>query len=137
MFFEPFHENGSCSFCYIFQSSKPNRFGSVYAVQTSFDPPACQQILHKHIGMQIRPSSAADAKICFDHLMPGENRRVGVTISCKCAQVHNVIHTVSLGRIDQCFALHKHVNCIASYKKDSRDVFQCLIEGSWIIEIDE
>ena len=69
--------------------------------------------------------------------MPGENRRVGVTISCKCAQVHNVIHTVSLGRIDQCFTLHKHVNCIASYKKDSRDVFQCLIEGSSIIEIDE
>jgi len=48
-----------------------------------------------------------------------------------------MFHTVSLGRIDQCFALHQHVNCIASYKKDSRDVFQCLIERSWIIEIDE
>jgi len=69
--------------------------------------------------------------------MPGENRRVGVTFSRKCAQVDNVIHTVSLGRIDQCFALHKHVDCISSYKKDPRDVLQCLIEGSWIIEIDE
>ncbi len=51
--------------------------------------------------------------------------------------VHNMFHTVSLGRIDQCFALHEHVNCISSYKKESRDVFQCLIERSWIIEIDK
>jgi len=57
--------------------------------------------------------------------------------SRKCAQVHNMFHTVSLGRIDQCFALHEHVNCISSYKKESRDVFQCLIERSWISEIDK
>jgi len=48
-----------------------------------------------------------------------------------------MFHTVSLGRIDQCFALHEHVNCISSYKEESRDVFQCLIERSWIIEIDK
>src|SRR6266478_3254725 len=87
--------------------------------------------------MYIRPCNAAVAKICFNHLMPGENRSVAVMFSRKCAQVHNMIYTVSLCRIDQCFALHKHVNCISSYKKDPRDVFQCLIESSWIIEIDK
>src|SRR5260370_34950349 len=69
--------------------------------------------------------------------MPGKNRRVGVMFSRKSAQVHNMFHTVSLGRIDQCFALHEHVNCISSYKKESRDVFQCFVQRSWIIEIDK
>src|SRR5258708_18251848 len=69
--------------------------------------------------------------------MPGKNRRVGVMFSGKCAQVHNMLYTVSLGRIDQCFALHEHVTCISSYEKDSRDVSQCLIDRSWIIEIDK
>src|ERR1700744_124013 len=69
--------------------------------------------------------------------MPGKNRRVGVIFSRECAQVHDMFHTVSPGRIDQCFTLHEHVNCISGYKKESRDVFQCLIERSWIIEIDK
>ena len=73
VFFRAFHENYGCSFCYIFQSGKPNRLRSEYAVHTGFDDPPGEKILHEHIRMQIRPRYAAIAKICFNQLMPGEN----------------------------------------------------------------
>src|SRR5260370_27258891 len=68
--------------------------------------------------------------------MPSKNRRVCVVLACKCAQMNNMTHSVPTGRINQCFALHEHVDCISIYKKNPSDIFQCLIESSWIIEID-
>src|SRR5262245_57762981 len=101
VFFRPFHENDGCSFCDIFQSSQPNRFGSVCTVYTTLDRPYRQKTLHKHVRMYICPRNAAVAKICFNYLMPGENRSVGVMISRECAQVHDMMYTVTLCRIDQ------------------------------------
>src|SRR5260370_25629098 len=54
-------------------------------------------------------------EICFNHLMPGENGSVGVMISREYAQAHNMVYTLAFCRIDKRFALHKHVNGIASY----------------------
>src|SRR6266446_707825 len=101
VFFRPFHENDGCSFFDIFQSSKPNRFGSVCTVYTTLDRPYGQKTLHKHVRMYIRPCNAAVTKICFNHLMPGENRSVGVMISRECAQVHDMMYTVTFCCIDQ------------------------------------
>jgi len=69
--------------------------------------------------------------------MPSENRSVGVTICRECTQVHDMLYAVTSGRIDQGFALHKHVHRIASYQKDSSDVFQTLDRKFVIIEIDK
>src|SRR6267143_3520157 len=85
----------------------------------------------------MRPCNAAVAKICFNHLMPGEYRSVGVMLCRECAKMHNMTYTVTLCSVDKRFALHKHVNCIAAYQKNACDVFQRLIESSWIIEIDK
>src|SRR5580698_3347879 len=87
--------------------------------------------------MQIGPRNAAGLKIDFNHLMPSENRSVGVAFSRECAEVDDVIYSIPSGRIDQRFAVHKHVHCIASEQKNPSDVFQCVIESSRIIEIDE
>src|SRR6266436_5758864 len=106
VFVRPFHENYGCSFRYVFQSSKANGFGSVCIVDGTFDRPDGQKALHKHVGMQSRPWHATVAKICVNHLMPGENRSVGVMISRECAKAHNMLYTVTFCRIDKCFALH-------------------------------
>jgi hypothetical protein len=36
-------------------------------------------------------------------------------ISRECAQMHNMIYTVTFCRIDKRFALYEHINCITSY----------------------
>src|SRR6267142_2898653 len=101
VFVRTFHENYGCSFRYVFQSSKPNGFGSVCIVDGTFDRPHGQKTLHEHVGMQVRPGNATVAKICFNHLMPGENRGVGVMISREYAQVHNMLYTVTFCCIDK------------------------------------
>jgi hypothetical protein len=54
-------------------------------------------------------------EVCFNHLMPGENRSVGVMVCRECAEVHDMLYTIPFCRVDKRFALHEHVNCITSY----------------------
>jgi hypothetical protein len=67
--------------------------------------------------------------------MPGEDRGVAVMIHRERPQVHDMFYTVASGRIDQRFALDKHVDRVTIDQKNARDVFQCLIENPRIIEI--
>jgi hypothetical protein len=49
---------------------------------------------------EIQAVAATIQRLFRRQLMPGKNRRLGVMFSRKCAQVHDMFHAVSLGRID-------------------------------------
>jgi hypothetical protein len=78
--FWPFHENDGGRFCNIFQSGKPNRVGSVYAVQTAFDLPTRQQILHKHAASAFEPTYAKGGIELFLEVEEGRMAYVGSAV---------------------------------------------------------